>query len=37
MEIIETGHLRRLEYEQEDHDVKTMQLFNGIYGVGKPF
>jgi DNA polymerase lambda len=33
MEIIETGNLRRIEYEKTD-DVIAINLFQGIYGVG---
>jgi hypothetical protein len=34
MEIIKTGKLLRIEYENTD-DVQTTSLFMGIYGVGK--
>lgn len=33
MEIIETGKLRRIEYERTE-DVAAVLLFQGIYGVG---
>ena len=33
MEIINTGNLRRLKYE-DDEEVKVIKLFLGIYGVG---
>ncbi|KAJ7224647.1 DNA polymerase lambda [Mycena pura] len=34
MEIINTGDLRRIAYENTD-DVKVRQIFQGIYGVGQ--
>lgn len=34
MEIIETGDLRRIGYEKTD-DVEAVNLFQGIYGVGR--
>ncbi|OAX37687.1 hypothetical protein K503DRAFT_692911, partial [Rhizopogon vinicolor AM-OR11-026] len=34
MEIIETGNLRRIGYEKTD-DVTAINLFQGIYGVGR--
>ncbi|KAG2344642.1 hypothetical protein BDR05DRAFT_882173 [Suillus weaverae] len=34
MEIIETGDLRRIGYEKTD-DVEAINLFQGIYGVGR--
>jgi DNA polymerase lambda len=34
MEIIETGSLRRIQYEKTE-DVAATKLFQGIYGVGK--
>lgn len=34
MEIINTGSLRRIAYENTD-DVEAAKLFTGIYGVGK--
>lgn len=34
MEILQTGDLRRISYEQTD-DVKVTRLFQGIYGVGE--
>jgi hypothetical protein len=34
MEIIETGALRRVDAERTE-DVAVVQLFEGIYGVGK--
>ncbi|KAG6331664.1 hypothetical protein ID866_7425 [Astraeus odoratus] len=34
MEIINTGNLRRIEYERTD-DVKVTRLFQGVYGVGR--
>jgi hypothetical protein len=34
MEIIETGHLRRLDYERTEETV-VAQRFMGIHGVGK--
>ena len=34
MEVIETGHLRRLDYERTEETV-VAQLFLGIHGVGK--
>ena len=34
MEIIETGKLRRIQYERTE-DVEVGRLFQGIYGVGK--
>lgn len=33
MEILETGALRRIEYERTE-DVGVTRLFQGIYGVG---
>ncbi|PFH50099.1 hypothetical protein AMATHDRAFT_145957 [Amanita thiersii Skay4041] len=33
MEIIKTGQLRRIEYENTD-DIKVTRLFQGIYGAG---
>lgn len=33
MEILQTGDLRRINYEKTD-DVKITRLFQGIYGVG---
>lgn len=34
MEIINTGSLRRIAYENTD-DVEAAKLFTGIYGVGE--
>ncbi|KIL64316.1 hypothetical protein M378DRAFT_163339 [Amanita muscaria Koide BX008] len=34
IEIIETGQLRRIDYENTD-DIKVGRLFQGIYGVGQ--
>ncbi|KAF8339275.1 DNA polymerase lambda [Amanita rubescens] len=34
MEIIETGELRRIEYEKTD-DVEVTRLFQGVYGAGQ--
>ncbi|KAJ7457053.1 DNA polymerase lambda [Mycena latifolia] len=34
MEIIDTGDLRRIKYENSD-DVKVRKIFQGIYGVGQ--
>ena len=34
MEIIETGQLRRIEYEKTD-DIEVMRLFQGVYGAGQ--
>lgn len=34
MEIIETGGLRRIEYEKTD-DVEVTRLFQGVYGAGE--
>lgn len=34
MEILETGELQRIEYENTE-DVETINLFQGIYGVGQ--
>ncbi|KDQ56029.1 hypothetical protein JAAARDRAFT_79538 [Jaapia argillacea MUCL 33604] len=34
MEILETGELRRIDYENTD-DVKATHIFQGIYGVGQ--
>lgn len=33
MEIIETGQLRRIEYEKTD-DIEVIRLFQGVYGAG---
>lgn len=34
MEIINTGSLRRIQYENTG-DVEAVKLFTGIYGVGE--
>lgn len=34
MEIIRTGDLQRIKYTNTE-DVKTIKLFQGIYGVGE--
>ena len=34
MEIINTGDLRRIKYENTE-DVAATRIFQGIYGVGK--
>ncbi len=34
MEIIETGELRRIEYEKTD-DIEVTRLFQGVYGAGE--
>jgi DNA polymerase lambda len=34
MEIINTGDLRRLHYENTP-DIQAIKLFNGIYNVGE--
>jgi DNA polymerase lambda len=34
MEIVNTGNLKRIDYERTE-DVKCMAIFQGIYGVGK--
>lgn len=34
MEILQTGDLRRINYEKTD-DVRVTRLFQGIYGVGE--
>ena len=34
MEIIETGRLRRLEYEATE-ETAIVEMFRGIYGVGE--
>jgi DNA polymerase lambda len=36
MEIIETGALRRIKYENTE-DVQVTNLFKGVYDVGKPY
>jgi len=33
MEILQTGDLRRINYERTD-DIQVTRLFQGIYGVG---
>ena len=35
MEIIETGELRRIAFENTE-DVEAAKIFTGIYGVGTP-
>lgn len=34
VEIIQTGGLRRIKYENTD-EIKAVKLFEGIYGVGQ--
>ena len=34
MEIVETGELRRIDYEKTE-GVEVVRLFSGIYGVGE--
>lgn len=36
MEIIDTGNLRRIQYERTQ-DVEVVRTFMGIYGVGQCF
>lgn len=34
MEIVETGKMKRLEYEQNLEDTRACKLFSAIYGIG---